>query len=168
MGWLSRLLHYVPAEEREGLSLEPPCWEVSCPEDFGAFLRALPDLAPAGSILYLEGHPAADVSSYVEQRAPRSITKLAVGTIWPRPKCLHMLITRENVAGLAELEERHALPEIAAHVHVYNKNQVLLQWYDAGSDPLAISKHLPEQDVRDFCARLGIRMEEGSRLPPRG
>jgi len=165
MRWLSKLLNYVPAEERKGLSLKPPFWDVSCPRDFGAFLRALPDLVPEGCVLYLEGRPASEVSSYVAQRAAPTVATLAVGTIWPRPECLHMLMTRENCAGLAELAERHALPEIADHVHVYRNGEVLLQWYDAATNPIVISKQIPEQNVQEFCARLGIRIEEDTEAP---
>ena len=163
MRWLSRLLRYVPAEEREGIALRPPAWEASCPrqQDLASFLRALDDLVPPGSVLYLEGgDPTPEIRSYLEERTADQTTRVALGTIWPRPQCFHMRATRDNLDGLAELAERHATPEIAVHLHVYKGDTVLLEWPDAFADPFRVSKEIPEDKVREFCARLGIKYEE--------
>jgi hypothetical protein len=66
-----------------------------------------------------------------------------------------MKITRENLEGLAELSEHHAEPEIAIHIHVYKGNKVLLEWYDATSDPFRIAKEIGEEKVKEFCSKLG-------------
>jgi len=161
MSWLSRILGCVPVEERRGISLgQAARWNVSCVKDFPSFLRALGDLVPPGSILYLEGaSPTEEIRSFLEERAAGETAKLAMGTIWPRPECFHVQITGENLEGLAELAGRHATPEVAVHLHVY-KNTVLLEWYDAFYAPFCISKEIPEGRVREFCARLGTKYEE--------
>lgn len=158
--WISRLLRYAPAEERAGIRLKgQPYWEVSHPEQdqLPVFLRLLPALMPAGSILCLEGQPAAAVRSYLESRRAGKTTKVAVATIWPRPVILHTPLTAENVNGLADLAERHVAPEVAHHLHVYMGDQVFLEWYDVPFDPLWISKALPEERVAAFCSELGLR-----------
>ncbi len=57
MGFMAKLFNAVPAEERKGIHLDYriPQWKLSKAKDLPAFLRALADLAPADSMLYLEG-----------------------------------------------------------------------------------------------------------------
>jgi len=164
MSWLSKLLGYVPAEERKGISLgQVPHWKVGYVKDFPAFLRALVDLVPSGSILYIEGggNPPKEIISYLEERAARKTSKVAMGTIWPRPRCDHMQITKENLEGLANLAEMHAELKPAVHLHVYKDNKVLLQWYDAFfDDPFYVSKEIPEKRLIEFCDRLGTKYEK--------
>ena len=86
-----------------------------------------------------------------------------MGTIWPRPECFHMQITRDNLEGLAEIAERHATPEVAVHLHVYKGSKVLLEWYDAFfDDPFYVSKDISEEKLREFCNTLGTKYEEGA------
>ncbi|UCH36263.1 MAG: hypothetical protein JSV65_07890 [Armatimonadota bacterium] len=162
---MANLLNYVPAEERHGIELGPgPHWEVSSTKDYREFFRALPDLVPEGSVLYLEGCALArEIRLYAYTRAARETSKVAMGTIWPRPKVLHIPVTRENLAGLAQLAEHHAEPEVADHVHVYKGDEVLLEWYDAPDHPLSISTEIPEDKVMQFCARLGVTYTKAER-----
>ena len=168
MGWLSRLLGCVPAEERAGISLgQAPSWEVHGPGDYPCFFRALADLVPAGSVLYVENCTRrGEVREYLEARPAAEICKVQMGTVWPRPECFHIPITRENMEGLAALAERHATPEVGDHIHAYRAGEVLVQWYDACcNDPLYISRSVPEERVRAFCeaidATYGPYLEEG-------
>ena len=159
MSWLSKILGYVPVKERAGIMLAPSAaWEVPAPRDVARFLRAVTSLAPPGSVLYLEGgSPSEEVRAYLEERVPAKTTKVAVGTIWPRPKIFHMSITPGNLAGLAELAERHALPELAVHIHVYKDSDVVLQWHDAGCrDPMLVSKKASVDGVGEFCDQAGV------------
>lgn len=114
--------------EREGISLgQDVLWEVSSGKDLPSFLRGLIDLVPSESILYLEGGtPTKEIELYLEERRANKITKVALGTIWPRPKCFHIPISSENIEGLAKLTEKIAVPEAAIHLHVYKEDKVLL------------------------------------------
>jgi hypothetical protein len=163
--WLSRLLGCVPADELEGIRLEPQAhWEVS-PPDWAAvpdFLRLLPTLMPSGSVLYLEGRPASAVRAYLEARAATDTTKVAMGTIWPRPLVFHVGMTTSCLEGLAQLVEQHGWHEFAHHLHVYQGTQVLLEWYDFPDDPFWVSQTLPEDAVSEFCSRLGLQCSEGT------
>lgn len=159
MSWLSRLIKWVPKEEREGIQLDlhVPHWTASSPKEFAAFFRALVDLVPEGAIAYLEGgSPPEDLQFFLKENPVREPSHVAIGTIWPRPKVFHVPATPENLLRLADIAEHCAEPEIAIHFHVYKDCQVLLQWFDAFADPICISKEIPEEKIREFCKNLGI------------
>ncbi len=162
MGWLSRLFRAVPREEREGIHLDENSahWQISCPKDFHKFLLALIDLIPEGSIAYLEdGSPTKELKHFFTQRSVPEVSHVEMGTTCPRPLVFHLLATRENLTDLAEISEHHALPEVAIHFHIYKDGQVLLQWYDAGSDPILVSVEIPRQNIEDFCEKLSLQCE---------
>ncbi len=106
------------------------------------------------------GGPTKEIEEYLEARKPAQITKVEMGTIWPRPRIFHLPITTENLEGLAQLVEKHAELEIAVHLLVYRDNKVLIEWYDAFSDPFYISKEISEDKIKIFSERLGIKYKE--------
>ena len=165
MNWLSKIFGYVPAEERKGISLKPPFWRAGPVRDLTIFLRALIDFVPLGSILYLEGGtPTGDILNFLENHKAENTAKLALGTIWPRPKTFHIPITPENLESLAELTEKRATPEAAIHLHVYKDDKVFLQLYDAFfDDPFYITKEIPEEKVKEFCDRLNTKYEDATK-----
>ena len=159
MKWLHRLFKAVSPEERKGISLKNSKWEVSPIRDMPAFLRSLIGMIPENSILYLEGgSPDKEISSYIEERKTSTPSKVALGTIWPRPICYHMPFIPENVNGLAGIMERHATPEATVHLHIYKDNKILLQWHDAFyDDPLYISEAIDEEKIKLFCEKLSLK-----------
>jgi len=169
MGFLSKLFGAVPADERKGIFLDYriPQWKVTRASDLPSFLRALSDLVPDGSILYLEdGTPPAAMLKFLQERSVPEQAHLAMGTIWPRPLTFHLPATRENLYALAQLAEHCATPEMAIHLHIYYANHVLLQWFDAFSDPFYVSKEIPEDKLKVFCRELSLHYEtdkEGGR-----
>jgi hypothetical protein len=167
MGFLARLFGAVPKAEREGIMLDyrTPQWKISKSKDLPSFLRALIDLLPPGSMLYFEGgSPSGKLLAFLNERSVPEQSHVAMGTIWPRPKIFHVPATPENLNSLVELTGSCASPELAVHVHVYFEEKVLLQWYDAFSDPFYISKDIPESKVSEFCGKLQLHYvtdEEG-------
>jgi hypothetical protein len=151
MKWLYRLFKAVAPDERKGISLKNPKWEVLPCRDMPAFLRSLIGMIPEDSILYLEG------GSPDKERKTSSPSKVELGTIWPRPIRYHMPFTPENVSGLADIMERHTAPEAAVHFHVYKDNKILLQWYDAFDDPMYISEAIDEEKIKQFCEKLSLK-----------
>jgi hypothetical protein len=152
--WFARILGAMPREERDGATLSPgPCWRVSAPADSAEFVRRLCDLLPPASTLGLEGgSPDAAIEEFLHRRACEPRLKLALGTIWPRPRVFHIPASAENLAELAALFESHAAPEICIHFHAYCDQQVVLQWHDAFfNDPLLLSLAIPEPRVKAFC-----------------
>ncbi len=141
-----------------------PGWKVTCTEDFPLFLRAILDMAPCGSVLYLEsgGLPPNDVKTYLEARSAQGTFKIPGGTLLPTPKVFHMPLTRDNVDGLADLMHQYPTPIGSVHIHVYKDDTVLLVSYDAFLDPFWIAGTIPEEKVKRLCQALGTDYEEDS------
>ncbi len=175
MSLLAKIFGAVPKEERAGISMgDSAGWEVSGikGKSFPDFLCALASLLPDGSILYLEdtSQSAREILAFLESHAASGISKVALGTIWPRPRFFHIAITPPVMQELARLVEHHPTPEIAIHIHAYRGSRVLLEWHDAFFDPLRISRDIPADRVAEFCQRLDAKYErvephdEASRL----
>ena len=137
-------------------------WRIVGVHVFGGFFRELPNLVPAGSILYIENTGFwADVAQYLGGHAiAQPERKIERGTILPRPKYFHVPITAAVMSGLAEIAGRHAEPEVADHMVAYQQPGILLEWYDAGFDPIFVSKDIAEASVAAFCAKIGARYDE--------
>ena len=169
MGWLSRLLNYVPKAERAGITLDhSSCWRLTgVTKDHSMFLRALPLLLPDGSILYLEdGSPPKHLRKFLIANMLKEACRIAKSTIWPWPKVYHLPTGKEFLFRLAELTENCAWPEVAIHLHAYKDGEVLLEGYDAFLDPFCVSKKIPMEMIRAFCQELGCSYE-GETIDPR-
>ncbi len=164
MNWLSKIFNYVPKEKSSGISLDrkTPYWVIKGFRDFPIFIRSLSNLFPKDSVLYLEGSSIADdVQEFLEMRKSKETTKVAIGTIWPRPKAFHMKLTDENISGLATLAENHAGPEICDHLHVYKNNNVLLEAHDVGDQCISLNGQLSEDQIKALCTKLGSEYKKG-------
>lgn len=162
MGFFARLFGAVPKEERDGIRLadaEP--WCVSPTKDVGRFVRALPTLVPAGSIVYFEDTGEAHVRQYLESIAIAPQTRVAVGTIWPRPDCHHVPLTAGTMEALADFLDRNPAGFVCAHCHVYRGDTVLLQWHDAFGDPMYVSRTIDRESVERFAETLGCSVSDG-------
>ncbi|HUW84442.1 MAG TPA: hypothetical protein VMZ31_16780 [Phycisphaerae bacterium] len=159
MGWLSRLFGATPKEELDGIRLNTrePYWELEGKTDFPLLLRALLVLVPDDSILYLEGgSPEGELLDFFNAKAVPEQTHVAIGTIWPRPRCYHVPATAQNLTDLADIAESCAWPELAIHFHVYRDGRLLLEWHDAFSQPMLLSGSIPDDKVRGFSVALGM------------
>lgn len=81
-------------------------------------------------------------------------THIKMGISWPRPKVFHVPASKENLEGLAGMMDHHAEPELAVHFLVYCNGKVILEWYDAFSNPMYLSGEWAEDKVRAFCDKL--------------
>lgn len=163
MSWFRRILGgKAHPESPHGYLCERPHWRVVGVKVFSPSFRELPSLVPKGSVLYIENTRFdRDVNEFLVPRAveaPRGLVR--AGTIWPKPKFFHVPITQPDMQGLAELSERHAEPEVADHMVVYRESTILLEWYDAGFDPIFLSKEIDEKKVKVFCAQGGAKYDE--------
>lgn len=144
----------------------PEYWEVTCRGRYGGreLLLRLAEVLPPGLTLYIEGTSIAPiVAAYFGDRPAEHPLPVATSVIWPRPKAYHMPMTPENVAGLAELMENLATPEVADHVHAYRGTTAYLIWYDAWFDsPFYLRKDVPEEQVRRLCSDFGCEYSSGS------
>ena len=160
MKWLSRIFNYVPAHERKGISLDVRgCWLIDFKKsDFTLFVREMGMLFPEGSTIYLEGTAITpDVQEYLHSIRADKITKVEMGTIWPRPKIFHIPLVAEYLQKLAALTDTHAIPEVCDHFHVYKDNEVLLQGHDMLDKTVYLSNEIDENLVKDFCAKVNCK-----------
>lgn len=167
MGWLSKLRSLLakiklprwPSKvELDGIVLDDEvCWAIDgrSVRDFGVFFRSLGILFPQGGTLYFEGGPAPEVKEFFLSSPAPETAKVARGTIWPKPCTHHIPLTQANLDQLADLEDRHALPEICDHFHVYREAEMLLMGHDFGSDPIYVSTKVDETRVKEFCLAVG-------------
>ncbi len=165
MGWVRKLLHITPKEELKGISLNltVPFWKLEGKTDFPNLLRALRDLLPDGCILYFEGGtPRGRLFDFFNAQTIPEQTHVAAGTLWPKPSYYHILATTENLTVLAKIAESYAEPEIAIHFHVYRNGNVLLQWHDAFSHPMLLSRDLSEEKIRCFAKVLSMKITRSS------
>jgi len=159
--WLLRLANVVPSEERDGIHMIGPCWEVHGQVDPCAFLRALPSVVPEDAILFLEGghHPPA-LRDFIQANAVPAPATVRRGTVWPRETVFHLPATPEVLTQLAELAEHCAGPEICSHLHVYRGRAVLVEWHDAFDPPFFLSKALCDDRLRSFRVQLNVTLHE--------
>jgi hypothetical protein len=117
----------------------------------------MPELLPADAVLVLEGgRQPEDLRAFVKKHEVSPNVKMAAGTAWPRPTIHHLPATATVLRELAELTEHCAAPEICDHLHAYRGDEVLLQWYDAFSGPLYVSRLVSQDRLERFCAALEV------------
>lgn len=157
MGFLARLFGGVPRDEWAGIRLtDPEPWCVGATKDVERFVRALPSLVPADSIVYFEDTAEPHVKRYLESVSIPSQARVAIGTIWPRPDCYHVPLTPETMEALAAFLDETPAGYFCSHCHVYRGDVVLLQWHDAFTNvPMYISRTIDREAVAAFAARLG-------------
>ena len=158
LGWLGKLLGFVPREEMEGIRLDTvePYWEVDGPGTFDELLWALVDWVPEDAVLYLEGgSPDAEIAGFLAEHSVPEVSHVALGTIWPRPQVFHVPATPGALTELASIMGHHADAELAVHCHVYRDDAVLLEWHDAFCQPMLVSGVIPEERVKALAGRLG-------------
>jgi len=163
MGILSKILGVVPAAEREGIHLADSNPQRAAPTtDPIKFLRALPRLGLAHATLYIEGTADSAVEKFLEHSCITPNVRVAIGTIWPRPKVWHLPLTEKLIDGLSQILEQRKVPYFCTHIHVYSHDTILLEWHDAfGDDPILLSSELKAEQIQGFATALGISVSNG-------
>ena len=137
-------------------------WRVRGVRDLPAFLRALPALLPANSVLRLEldAQPDEDVARFLTQFAISSNMTRNRGTLWPRSELHHVPIRPDVMSTLAELAEVRAEHDVADHIIAYRSDAILLEWYDAIFDPIFISRTMDEGLLSAFARSVGGELDD--------
>jgi hypothetical protein len=144
------------------LDLQRGFWEVEAETDWPVLLRAVRSFLPEDAVLYFEGgSPNEEIDTFMAAHAVPEKVHIAYGTIWPRPKVIHVPAHHQNIDLLAQIAQRCAEPELASHFHVYRDNEVLLEWHDAFSQPMLLAGSLGEDVVRGFATVLGGQYKKG-------
>ena len=154
LGWLFK--QFKPSGSG-GAFLSKGCWEVLAPSNHERIAAALEALLPAASVLVLEGTSIdPEVESRLSQHFVAPALDIRSGTIWPRPKLLHIAVSPEALRILQELLAIQAEPEICDHLYAYANGVLLLQWHDAFDDPIYIAGATTVAAVQQFANILGV------------
>jgi hypothetical protein len=159
--WLRERLGIPSREELSGLALAADdALEVPPPRDLARLIRGC-SVMPIGSVLYLEdGIHTPDLAQFLAAHQVANPTKLAPGTIWPRPSVHHVPLEASTIDYLASYAETVAGPEVCIHLAVYHDDRVLVSAHDVPGDPVLVNRHLPEEIITAFAERLGFPREK--------
>jgi len=143
---------------------ESQCWKVSGVRTAEEFFRALSMLVPDATHMFLEGSPVPEIQRLLADAADDAVYAAPAGTIWSWPRSGRFAVqaSSELFVQLCEAASHLAEPEICDHLHVYRGPEALVQWFDAFSDPMLVSKALARERVERFASAVGGAMSEGT------
>jgi hypothetical protein len=167
MGMFRRFFGGLTAEEFDGITLGSEAgWEVAPIKDSVKFFHHLPLLLPPGSVLYFEGTSLApDMREFFDSHPAGTTCKVHAGDRWPRPEVFHVAFSAETVRELAEVVKGYADVEICDHLLAYKDKKILLEWFDAWSNPLYLSRRISEAQVAEFCRAAGSSFKKYEAVP---
>jgi hypothetical protein len=141
------------------------CWKVSGVRTAEEFFRAVSLLVPDATHMFLEGSPDPDIEVLLKDGAADADYAAPVGTTWSWPRKNRRFSVRASsdlFVRLAEAASHHAEPEICDHLHFYRGQEPLLQWFDAFSDPLLVSRSVARERVERFASAVGGALSDGA------
>ena len=144
---------------------ESKCWKVSGVRTAEDFFRAVSLLVPDATHMFLEGSPDPNIKALLAGSADDAEYAAPVGTIWSWPQKNQRFSVRassELLLRLSQAAERCAEPEICDHVHFYRGQEALVQWFDAFSEPLLVSKSVARDRVERFASAVGGAVSDGA------
>lgn len=144
---------------------ESQCWKISGVRTAVDFFRAVSLLVPDATHMFLEGSPDPDIEALLADAADDADYAAPVGTIWSWPGKNRRFTVRaspELFARLSSASLSHAEPEICDHIHFYRGQEALVQWFDAFSEPLFVSKSVERERVERFASAVGGALTEGA------
>lgn len=149
----------------QGMLEESECWRVSGVRSAQDFFRAVSLLVPDATHMFLEGSPDPEIEALLADGADDTDYAAPVGTIWSWPQKDQRFSVRaspELFERLSKAASGHAEPEICSHIHFYRGQEALLQWFDAFSEPLLLSKSVARERVERFASAVGGVLSEGA------
>jgi hypothetical protein len=144
---------------------ESKCWKVSGVRMAEEFFRAVVLLVPDATHMFLEGSPDPNIEALLVDAADDADYAAPVGTIWSWPQKNQRVSVRassELFVRLSEAASGHAEPEICSHVHFYRGEDALVQWFDAFSVPLLVSKSVARDRVERFASAVSGAVSDGA------
>jgi len=144
---------------------ESKCWKVSGVRTAAEFFRALPLLVPDATHMFLEGSPEPDIEVLLVDAADERDYTAPAGTYWSWPRKnrrFSVRVSAELFVRLSKVAAHHAEAEICDHIHFYRDRNALVQWFDAFSDPLLVSKLVPRERVEQFASAVGGAVSDGA------
>jgi hypothetical protein len=136
---------------------ETECWRISGLTDAEAFFRAVMQMLPEATHMFLEGSPDPDIVALLSKHAEDVEYVAPTGTLWSWPR-ENRFVVRPSAAlfdKLSAAAAHLAEPEICSHLHFYRDVEPLAQWFDAFVDPLFVSTSIPREKVEQFARAAG-------------
>lgn len=149
----------------QGMLEESKCWRVLGVRTAEGFFRAVSLLVPDATHMFLEGSPDPEIEALLAGAADDADYAAPVGTIWSWPhkdRRFSVRTSPELFVRLSEAASGRAEPEICSHIHFYRGQEALVQWFDAFSDPLLVSKSVARERVEGFASAVGGALSEGA------
>ncbi len=144
---------------------DEPHWAIEGNPDFALLFRNLPGLIEGGATLAISGSSLGhDVKDYLDKLKVTPSNSIRCEPHFFGPEAYHIPITVKNLNGLADVSERHAEPEVADHMIVYRDTTVLLEWYDAGSNPIWITKDVAKERIDNFGRAIDCEIKTVSKV----
>jgi len=127
------------------------CYSISGNVDSIKFFKGLNDYFQDATTLFVEGDSIAkEVMSLYKKQIQEGDYLPRAGTTFPKSTKLRCRYSSAFMNELALIAENHAEPELCDHLHIYKDNSPILEWMDAFSDEISISKIIPEEIVNKF------------------
>ena len=140
-------------------------WSIQSPGSLAEVLRNLPVLFDASAIAYLPGVMDDEVRIFTANRpAPNPITR-PIGWYWPPRAFPHILVSAENMEGLAGVCDGKVPFSITNDLEVYQGESTVLFWHDIPTDPLYVGAAVPESRVASFAAKLQVTYRAEGFIP---
>jgi len=132
-------------------------YRISKKVDSAKFFKGLSIHFRDVTTLFIEGDSIAkDVLILYKKNIQEGEYLPRAGTIFPKSTKLRCKYSVEFMNELALMAENHAEPEMCDHLHLYKDNNLILEWMDAFSDEILISKTISEEVVKQFSAAIAL------------
>lgn len=131
-------------------------WEIKVGNiDSTDFFRLLHEIIKDATTIYFEGTSIDDdVSTCYKTYAEDGEYIPETQTIAPKSEKFRCAYSSKLLDKLVELSLKHAEPELFDHFSIYSGQTPLLEWPDAFSNTLLISKNIPENVISDLSVKL--------------
>ena len=135
-------------------------WRVSGVGDLGKFFAAAVRLTAGNGVVCLsDGAWPPKVQELLDRIGVDRDSSPHPGTGCESSRSRHVPLTPGNAASLARVAEQHAEPEIGIHFAVFQGSSVILEWFDAVGEPIAVAGSTAEDAVERFATSAGGRHE---------
>ena len=146
--------------KNDGMRLEvSKAWEISPVTDYELFLKSLFVFTTGNTILYFEGTEEKNLENFLENKIVSNPLKIFQGTIWPKPKKFHIVLSKQNLGELLEHLEKYPVGHFCDHLHVHDGKKILLEWYDVftGDSIITANPEIAEEKIKQFSSKLGSK-----------
>lgn len=121
------------------------------------FFKGLNSYFRDATTLFIEGDSISkEVMNLYKKHIQEGEYLPRTGTIFPKSTKIRCKYSAEFMNELALMAESHAEPELCDHLHLYKNNDPVIEWMDAFSDEILISKTIPEEMIHQFSDAITL------------